>query len=126
MSQQDNIFNGRKIKRNGKLIYINEGQRSMYEAFIDGLEEGQEVSAFLEANKDDGTNNQLAKIHVYIRKLANECGYTFEEMKHEFKRQSGLIYGDHIKSFSTCSKEELGLVLEHIKEACYTVGIQYD
>ena len=126
MNPRDNIFNGTKIKKDGKLIYSNPGVQAMYDEFVNSLAEGQEVEEFLEANKDNGTNAQLAKIHVYIRKLATELGYTFKEMKLLIKHQAGLAYEDNIKSFAKCSKEELGLVLEQIKEVCDIAGIQYD
>jgi hypothetical protein len=126
MGQQDNILVVRFIKRNGKLEPINSGVAALHKAFVDGLEEGQEVQQFLEAYKDDGTNLQLAKIHVYIRKLAVELGYTFEEMKQVIKQNAGLIHGEQVKSLAHCSKEELGLVMEAIKEACMIANIYYD
>ena len=125
MSQQDNIFNAKLIKVDGKLIHVNKGTEAIYNEFVKSLEEGQEVTVFFEANKDDGTNDQLAKIHVCIRKLASEIGYTFEEMKLELKRKAGLVYKDHVKSFADCSKEELGLVIEAIKEAGEMVNISF-
>ena len=125
MGQKDNILNCRLIKRDNKLVPINSGMSALYEAFVESLEEGQEVGQFLEAGKDDGTTLQLAKIHVFIRKLAQELGYTFDEMKTEIKSRSGLIYDDHVKSFGKCSKEELGSVLEEIKKICDMAGVPY-
>lgn len=120
MNQKDNIFSVTLTKKNGKLIHTNPATQGLQEDFVKALEEGQVVEVFFEANKDDGTHAQLAKIHVLIRKLAQETGSTFEDMKKELKRRSGLAYGDlktsegYVKSFADCSKEELGLVIEEI------------
>ncbi len=126
MSQKDNVFTGTMIKKNGKLVYSNVGHKAVFLKFVESLEEDQELTVFMESNKDDGTNLQLAKIHVYIRKLADEAGNTFEEMKLEIKKRAGLSYAYRQKSFSQCSKEELSLVLEVIKEICEILGIVYD
>ncbi len=121
----DNVLTCKLIKKNGKLVPINSGMNALYEAFVTNLEEGQIITQFLEADKDNGTNAQLAKIHVFIRKLAQELGYTFNEMKYVIKERTGLIHGEHVKSFGDCSKEELGLVLEEIKNICNNIGIPY-
>lgn len=123
--QQDNIFNGKRIMRDGKLVYINSGIQAKYEKFISGLKEGQIVLEFLEANQDNGTSLQLAKIHVFARKIALHTGMTFTEVKQELKDRAGLQYGNFTKSFADCSVDELGLTLEAIKELCELLEIPY-
>jgi len=131
MSQQDNIFSAKLIKKDGKLVHVSSASLGFQLDFVDSLEEGQQVSVFFEAFKDDGTKPQLARIHACIRKLATEIGYTFEEMKLEIKRRSGLTHGDlnssegYAKSFADCSKEELGLVIESINQAGEVVNLQF-
>jgi len=130
-NQQDNIFNAKLIKKDGKLVHVSPASLGFQLDFVSSLEEGQQVSVFFEAFKDDGTNAQLAKIHACIRKLASEIGYTFEEMKLEIKRRAGLSHGDlstsdgYVKSFADCSKEELGLVIESINTAGELVNINF-
>jgi hypothetical protein len=58
--------------------------------FVKGLMPGQIVDAFYDANKDDGTLAQLAKVHACIRQLAIDTGDSFENLKFEVKRLSGL------------------------------------
>jgi len=131
MSQKDNIFSAKLVKKNGKLVHVVPATQEFQQNFVDSLEEGQHVSVFIEAFNDNGTNAQLAKIHACIRKLATEIGYTFEEMKLEIKRRSGLTHGDlstsegYAKSFADCSKEELGLVIESINTAGELVNINF-
>jgi hypothetical protein len=125
MPQQDNIHSVKLIKREGKLVYLNDGQAALFREFVNSLEEEQEVNMFYEADKDDGTNNQLALIHVCIRKLALETGYTFDEMKNEIKRQAGLTTDGYKKSLADCSKEELALVIEIIRKAGEMVNISF-
>tara|TARA_R110002020_G_scaffold29571_11_gene93239 strand:- start:1386 stop:1778 length:393 start_codon:yes stop_codon:yes gene_type:complete len=130
MQQKDNVFTIKLVKKDGKLIHQNTADLSLFKDFVNGMEEDQIVEVFFEAHKDDGTNPQLAKIHASIRKLAMEIGYTFEEMKMEIKRQSGLCWDGndgrtYCKSFAECSKEELSLVIEALNQAGETVNIQF-
>lgn len=97
-----------------------------YKLFLETLKENQTIEVFMEANEDTGTVLQLAKIHVCIRELAKELGYTFKEMKTEVKRRAGLYVDDDLnKSLSVCSKEELGLVIETLNQIGDTVGINF-
>ena len=104
-----------------------------YEMFMHGLTAGQIIDAFYDANKDDGTLAQLAKVHACIRQLAMDTGDNFEDLKFEVKKMSGLCVAKEIngekflvcKSFSKCSKEELGLVIETIIQIGDTVGINF-
>jgi hypothetical protein len=131
MSQKDNIISIKLIKKNGQLIYKNKGMKALHNEFIASMVEGQTVEMFLESYKDDGSNLQLAKIHACIRKLAEEIGFTFEEMKKEIKRRSGLAHGDlnssdgYVKSFGDCSAEELSLVIQTIIEIGDFVNINF-
>lgn len=129
--EKDNITTVKLVKRHGKMIYLNRGMELIHKEFLKSLAEGQVVEVFFEAYKDDGTNFQLAKIHACIRKLASEIGHTFEEMKLEVKRRSGLAHGElgtpeaRVKSFGDCSLEELSLVIQTIIEAGDFVGINF-
>lgn len=131
MSEKHNIFHGQFVKKKDKLVIA--GSDTMYRMFINGLEEDQKVEIFMEANVDDGTIPQLAKVHVCIRELAKELGYSFEDMKLEIKRQAGLCIkkdfaGEKFmicKSFGDCSKDELALAVEAIIEIGDTVGINF-
>jgi hypothetical protein len=104
-----------------------------HDDFLNGLVEGQIVDGFYDANKDDGTLAQLAKVHACIRQLAIDTGDNFEDLKFEVKKMSGLCVAKDIngekflvcKSFSKCSKEELGLVIETIIQIGDTVGINF-
>ncbi len=131
MAEKHNIFHGQFIKTKDKLVV--QGSDTMYRMFMNSLEEGQKVEIFMEANVDDGTIPQLAKVHVCIRELAKELGYSFEDMKLEVKRQAGLCVRKELggemfmicKSFGDCSKEELALAVEAIIQIGDTVGINF-
>lgn len=127
MSQKNNIFSIKLVKKNGKLIHETNAAFGLFMDFVDAIEEGQTVEAFFEATKDDGTNIQLAKIHVCLKQIAADTGNSVEDLKLEIKRRTGLVYNTHsgeqyIKSFADCSKEELGLVIEDIKEIAFTMA----
>ena len=127
----DNILSIKLVKKDGKLVLREGADSTIYRNFVDSLEEGQIAEAFFASSTNDGTQKQLAKVHVCIKKLASEMGYTFEEMKLEIKKRSGLAYGDlqsskgYVKSFADCSKEELSNVIETIKEAGELVNISF-
>ena len=130
MNNQDNILSIKLTKKNGKLVYPNEAMKTVHKEFIDAMQEGQAVEIFFSASGAEGTNMQLAKIHPCIRKLASEIGMTFEAMKLEIKKRSGLVIGDldddgYAKSFGDCSLEELGGVIQTIIETGDFVNINF-
>lgn len=134
MAQKHNIFYGQfLLNSKGKIVPLTEKDRVKYENFKKGVEEDQVLEIFMESNEDNGTVPQLAKIHVCIRELAKELGYTFEDMKLEIKRHAGLCVKKEVsgevflvcKSFAVCSKDELGLAIESIIEIGETVGINF-
>lgn len=109
-------------KKDGKLDYVSSKDKITYDSFMEHLPDGYKVEVYMEAQSDDGTLTQLAKIHAMVRELATFTGDTFEDMKLIIKRRAGLcvekeIEGEHFlycKSFGKCSKEELSLVIETI------------
>ena len=118
---QDNILTLTFVKdKSGHVTHANPGFRALFLEFEKSLEIGQQVEVFFEADKDNGTHDQLGLVHVTIRKLAVEIGTTFEEMKLAIKKKSGFAWesqGELVeKSFGRASREELGLVIEAIKE----------
>ena len=117
------------VKKDGKLIHKTTAVSQQYKDFMANLEEGQVVDVFFDANKKGGTYAQLSKIHVCIRELAKETGYSFDEMKERVKEHAGLQWhnneGVFTKSFAEASTEELGLVIESINELGEMVGINF-
>lgn len=113
-------------KRDGKLEYNIKAQETIYNKFVDELPEGAKVEIFVSVTGDNGTNAQIAKIHVSIRQLANDLGYAFSEMKLLVKRKAGLCFNkngtEYCKSFGDCSKEELNSVIQEIIELGDEVG----
>jgi hypothetical protein len=129
--KKDNMFTSILRKDGGKLVYITNADEAIYKLFLDSLEPGQTVEIFLDANKDDGTLAQLAKIHKCIREIAKETGDNYEDMKLLIKKKSGLcvkkdVDGETVmicKSFANASKTDLALVIETIIEIGDMVGV---
>jgi hypothetical protein len=125
MKGSDNILSIKLVKKGKQLIYLNKGMKAIHKEYINTLEDGQIVEVYFEGQNDNGTNLQLAKIHTCIRKLASEIGMTFEEMKLEIKKKSGLFINGEAKSFGDCSVEELNMVIQAIFEAGDFVGVNF-
>jgi hypothetical protein len=118
--QKDNMFSTTLQRVGDKLVYQNSADEKMYKLFVDNLEQGQTADVFFDANKDDGTLAQLAKIHKCIREIAKETGNDFEDIKDLIKVRAGFCFKKNIdgeiitkcKSFGKASKEDLGFVIE--------------
>ena len=123
-NQKDLMFSGKLTKSGEHLVYTITSQETQFKEFKKSLEEGQIVEVFMDANCDNGTLAQIAKIHACIRMLAKETGDTFEDMKIRVKNKSGFcvkieLDGEkfvHCKSFGDASVEDLGLVIQTIIE----------
>jgi len=120
------MFTTKLVKRGGKLVYPDDKSKLNFQIFIDKLSDGQQVEVFMGLTSDDRSLAQIAKVHACIRALAQESGYTFDEMKRIIKTHSGLCYdaGDAeiCKSFADCSKSELALAIE----SCVEIGKDFN
>ena len=129
--QQDNMFSSSLKKDGDKLVYEHGADEKIYKLFVDNLAQGQTVDVFFDANKDDGTLAQLAKIHKCIREIAKETGNDFEDIKDIIKMRSGFCFEKEVegkiitkcKSFGKASKEDLGFVIEALIKLGDMVGI---
>lgn len=114
------------IKKDGLLVPASETDASKLKLFNMSLKEGSTVDVYLSLSiPGNKTLGQLAKIHAMMRELANLTGHSFEEIKNEIKRKTGLyvIIGTRsedkeYKSFSKCSKDELSKAIE----SCIEIG----
>lgn len=116
------MFTAKLQKKNGKLVYKLEKEQLGFKLFVDALEEGDQVEIFVNRLSKDGSLAQIAKVHTCIRKLSEESGYTFSEMKNLVKENSGLKLGDTYKSFAECDKEELSSAIQ----TCVQIGEMYN
>jgi len=118
---RDNIFIELSVK-NGELHFPVKGNKKKFENFLKQQPDDAKLELFIAVTTDKGSNPQLARIHATIREIANELGYTFEEVKLLVKRKSGLCFvkdgTEYCKSFAKCDKEELNLVIQ----ACIEIG----
>jgi hypothetical protein len=129
--KKDNMFTSVLKKSGGKLIYVNTSDQNVYKLFVDSLADDQVVEIFFDANKDDGSLAQLAKIHKCIREIAKETGDNYEDMKLLIKKKSGMCIKKEVdgevvmvcKSFANASKTDLALVIETIVQIGDLVGV---
>ena len=124
------MFNAKFIKKNGKLTYRTEKESLAYAEFVKLIEEGEELEMFISIQGKAGSYAQISKIHVCIREMAKESGYTFDEMKKIVKTQAGLCFDvndegkklEMCKSFAECSSDELSQAVQ----ACIEIGAEYN
>lgn len=117
-------YTGILKKTSTGLVYSKKTDEARYKNFINSLPAESVVEVYMEYQKDDGTLAQLAMVHSMIREIAVFIGETFEDMKLLVKRRAGLcivreVGGEQFiecKSLGKCSKEELSLVIEALKE----------
>jgi hypothetical protein len=120
-------FNGKFIKRNGRLEFPSLAISKQHELFVSDIPDGTIVEFFFEVQHDDGTLPQLAKLHAMIRELALHVGEPFSDMKLLVKDKAGLCLAREVsgkeyflaKSFGECSREELSLAIQ----AAIDIGI---
>lgn len=120
-------FNGKFIKRNGRLEFPSLAVSKQHELFVSDIPDGTIVEFFFEVQHDDGTLPQLAKLHAMIRELALHVGEPFSDMKLLVKDKAGLCLSREVsgkeyflaKSFGECSREELSLAIQ----AAIDIGI---
>jgi hypothetical protein len=113
-------FNGKFIKRNGRLEFPSLAISKQHEQFISDVPDGTIVEFFFEVQHDDGTLPQLAKLHAMIRELSLHVGEPFSDMKLLIKDKAGLCLSREVsgkeyflaKSFGECSREELSLAIQ--------------
>lgn len=107
------------IKKNGKLVPADFGQREILKEFRDTLQEGEKVEVLMETRGPQRTKLQLAKIHASISELAKESGYTNQEMKNIIKVRANLLVKEdgkeYLRSFADCDREELSEVIKTIE-----------
>ena len=113
---KNNIFI-KAIQKDGELHYPIKAQGTRYKNFLKKIPEGANIEIFVSISTETkGSNAQLARIHAMIRELANDIGYTFEEVKLMVKRNTGLCFNkdnqEYCKSFADCDKTELNLVIQ--------------
>jgi hypothetical protein len=120
-------FNGKFIKRNGRLEFSSLAISKQHEQFVSDIPDGTIVEFFFEVQHDDGTLPQLAKLHAMIRELSLHVGEPFSDMKLLIKDKAGLCLSREVsgkeyflaKSFGECSREELSLAIQ----AAIDIGI---
>lgn len=129
--QKDNMFTTTLQKVDDKMVYLIPADEKLYRLFVDHLMPGQTAEVFFDANKDDGTLAQLAKIHKCIREIAKETGNDFEDIKDLIKLRAGFCFKKNVdgetitkcKSFGKASKEDLAFVIEALIKLGDLVGV---
>lgn len=110
------------IIKDGKIHYPVTADKRRFQDFLANTPDGARVELFISVADGKGSNAQLAKIHAMCRELANDIGYTFEEVKLQVKRKAGLCFTknkrEYCKSFAKCDADELNLAIQ----ACIEIG----
>ena len=124
---KDNLFINAVIK-DGDLHFPIKAQGTRYKNFLKQFPDDTRIEIFIGANDEKATAPQLARIHAMCREIANDIGYTFEEIKLQVKRKAGLCFTkngtEYCKSFGKCDKMELNLAIQAALEIGEFNGMQ--
>ena len=124
---KDNLFLKLSVK-DGELDFPLKVNKTRLNTFLKNLPNGTRLEVFISASDDNGTNAQLARLHAMIRQIANDLGYTFNEIKLMVKRETGLCFmrnnSEYCKSFADCDKAELNLAIQECLRLGDFNGIQ--
>ncbi len=104
-------FSTQFVKKGGKLCYLKRSHEALFKKFVDALPENTQLDVLFEAG-ELGRLGQLSRIHGNIGKIARETGSSFEEIKIQAKKESGLILDETVLSLGDVSKQQLDTVLE--------------
>jgi len=124
---KNNIFLKLSVK-DGELDFPAKIQQTRFNTFLKDLPDGANLEMFISVTTGKGSNAQLARLHVMIREIANDLGYTFEEVKLMVKRNVGLCFmkdkQEYCKSFADCDKDDLNLCIQECVRLGDDLGIQ--
>ena len=92
--------------------------------FVDSLKPGEKVEVTFQIVSEKGSEAQMKKLYACIRQLANDLGYSEEEVKLLVKEKSNFIDKENnlIKSFADCTKHELSVAIQAAIEIGNNVG----
>ena len=125
------MFSGKLVKSDGKLVYVDNKEKLLYELFMDKLIDGEEVEILITVKGQKASAAQISKIHTCIRVIAMDLGYSFEDMKVLVKEKAGLCYTVEddqsikvlCKSFADCNITEMSLAIEACNQIAEEQGI---
>lgn len=106
-------------KRKGKLEFLSDKDKTMFEIFEKGLKDGAKIEVVYEIETKGGISYaKMSKLHKCIRDIAAQSGNDFESTKLDVKLRSGLCTGAKCKSFAVCTSDEIDLAIQE----CITIG----
>lgn len=105
------------VVKNGKLAFKHKSDLEVFQKLASHLREGQQIQQMTNFSHDNGTLEQLAKIHASIAEIAKESGETKANVKKQVKIDCDILKMDgELISFADCSAEQLSDVIIHIIE----------
>ena len=72
-------FFSQMVKDGDELNHSIKAKGTLYDNFVNELPEGTKVEVFINIVGKKASNAQIARVHVMIRELAAEIGYSFQE-----------------------------------------------
>lgn len=114
---ESKLFIAKLQMKGGRLVFKKATDLSLFNHLASQLKENDVVEQMISFGLQDGTLDQLSKVHACIRDIAKETGNTFAATKVDIKKQCGLIgMGGEVKSFGDCSFQELSDCIQYCVE----------
>ena len=109
-----------KVDENGKLVPFSKADARKMTIFLNALPKDIVIDTFMGYYEGtEKTLQQLAKVHVCIKEIADYTHASFKSIKETIKENCGLYqiestvpYKKVLKSFEFCTKDELNAAIE--------------
>ena len=121
-SDKENIHSCILIKKNGILSYKNKSDRELFELYAKTVGENQEVEMLYSSLAGRATMVKLAKVNIWIKKLAEEIGEEPESIKKQAKIKGGFCIKGDCRSLGDMSSAELDSIMRELQTMANFVG----
>lgn len=120
--KKENIHSCTLVKKKGVLIFKNSGDKTLFDLYASTVGEGQEVEMLYSSLEGRANLVKLAKVNIWIKKLAEEIGEFPEGIKKQAKIKGGFCIDDNCRSLGDMSSAELDSIMRELEKMALFIG----
>jgi hypothetical protein len=122
MSNKENIHSCTLVKKNGILMFKNKSDETLFELYKSTVGENQEVEMLYTSLEGRANLVKLAKVNIWIKKLAEEIGESPEAIKKLAKTKAGFFVNGVYTSLGDMSSVQLDSIMRELQTLATFVG----